>query len=191
MSKAIHVVALCGSLRQKSYNAMLMHMALQALGPEAHTEVLPWAEVPPFNADHLDEQGPPASVVRLCERIRTADGLLLVTPEYNFALPGMLKNTLDWLSRGADQPFARKPVALLSATTGPLGGARVQNEARRVLLFLNAMVLQKPEIYVGNAASKFNAEGQCSDAVTRDFVTQQMESFQRWIADVQRMNAPR
>lgn len=187
MTQPLHIVALCGSLRQHSYNSMLMHTALQALGPAVQHEVLPWADVPPFNADVLDAQGQPPSVQRLRERIRAADGVLLVTPEYNYALPGMLKNTLDWISRGADQPFAGKPVALLSATTGPLGGARVQNEARRVMLFLNALVLQKPEIYVGMAASKFDAEGRCTDEVTRGFVAAQMEAFQRWVRDVQRM----
>jgi chromate reductase len=188
MSAPLHIVALCGSLRQHSYNGMLMHTALQALGPAVQHEVLAWADVPPFNADVLDAQGVPSSVQRLRERLRAADGVLLVTPEYNYALPGMLKNTLDWLSRGADQPFAGKPVALLSATTGPLGGARVQNEARRVMLFLNALVLQKPEVYVGMAASKFDDQGRCTDEATRGFVQAQMAAFQRWIGDVQRMH---
>ncbi len=191
MTRPFDIVAICGSLRRQSYNGMLMRAAVQALGDSARTEVLTWADVPPFNADDLDAQGPPLSVVRLRERIRAADGVLLVTPEYNFALPGMLKNTLDWLSRGADQPFARKPVALLSATTGPLGGARVQNEARRVMLFLNALVLQKPEVYVGNAASKFDAQGQCVDDASRRFLVEQMAAFVGWIADVQRMNGTR
>lgn len=191
MTRPLHIVALCGSLRQHSYNGMLMRTALQALGSAVQHEVLTWADVPPFNADVLDAQGPPPSVQDLRERISAADGVLLVTPEYNYALPGMLKNALDWISRGVDQPFAGKPVALLSATTGPLGGARVQNEARRVMLFLNALVLQKPEVYVGMAASKFDAEGRCTDEVTRGFVTAQMEAFQHWVRDVQRMHGGR
>jgi chromate reductase len=184
----MRIVALCGSLRRQSYNGMLMHTALEALGPSVQGEVLSWADVPPFNADDLETHGAPEAVQRLRELIHQADGVLLVTPEYNFALPGMFKNALDWLSRGSDQPFARKPVALLSATTGPLGGARVQNEARRVLLFLNAMVLQKPEIYVGNVASKFDAQGRCTDEITRQFVNDQMAAFVRWISDVRRLN---
>ncbi len=183
------LLALCGSARRASYNRMLMHSAMEALSTQADCEELDWQDVPPFDADALEAQGLPAPVLRVRQAIAAADGVLLVTPEYNFSLPGMLKNTLDWVSRGADQPFARKPVALLSATTGPLGGARVQNEARRVLLFLNAMVLQKPEVYVGNAASKFGADGHCTDAVTRGFVADQMAAFVDWVARVQRMNA--
>ena len=168
---------------------MLMTTALQALAPMAQCDVLEWRDVPPFDADALASQGPPAAVIRVRQAIGEADGVLLVTPEYNFALPGMLKNMLDWVSRGADQPFAHKPVALLSATTGPLGGARVQTEARRVLLFLNAMVLQKPEIYVGNAASKFDEHGHCTDAVTQGFLSDQMTAFVAWIEGVRRMTA--
>lgn len=153
--------------------------------------VVEWGDVPPFDADELEAHGLPPAVSRVRAAIGAADGVLIVTPEYNFALPGMFKNTIDWVSRGADQPLARKPVALLSATTGPLGGARVQNEARRVLLFLNAMVLQKPEIYVGNAASKFDGEGRCTDEVTQNFVAEQMRAFLLWMDDVGRLNAGR
>ena len=90
--------------------------------------------------------------------MRKADGLLIVTPEYNFSIPGGLKNVIDWLSRGEDQPFACKPVAILTASAGPVGGARVQYDLRKVMLFVNAMTLIKPEVFVGSAASKFDAE---------------------------------
>ena len=125
----------------------------------------------------------------LRERVRRADGVLIATPEYNFSIPGGLKNLIDWLSRGDDQPFALKPVAILSASAGPVGGARVQYDLRKVMLFMNAQVLAKPEVFIGMAGTKFDAEGRCTDDTTRKFVTDQMAAFQRWIAAVGRMRA--
>jgi chromate reductase, NAD(P)H dehydrogenase (quinone) len=135
-------------------------------------------------------QGWPAPVAALRERIRRADGLVIATPEYNFSIPGGLKNVLDWVSRGDDQPFAGKPVAILTASPGPLGGARVQYDLRKVMLFLNAMPLVKPEVFIGGAMAKFDAaSGRCTDEVTRKFVGDQMLAFARWIEAVKRMAA--
>jgi chromate reductase len=117
-------------------------------------------------------------VAALRERLRRADGVLFVTPEYNFSIPGGLKNLIDWLSRGEDQPFALKPVAIVTASPGPLGGARVQYDLRKVMLYVNAMVLAKPEVFIGHAAGKFDAaSGACTDDTTRKFVTDQMRAF--------------
>lgn len=182
----LRVVGLSGSLRAGSFNSMALRLAHESM-PEGMTlDSLDWHEVPPFNADVL-VQGLPASVAALRERIRQADGLVIATPEYNFSIPGMLKNLLDWISRGEDQPLAGKPVALLSAATGPLGGARVQYDMRRVLLFVNAMVLTKPEVFIGQAQEKFSADGQCIDVLTRQFVSAQMLAFSRWIMRVRAM----
>lgn len=183
------LVGLCGSLRKSSFNRMVLNQAVAALPEGMSCEVLEWQDVPPFNGD-VFEQGFPASVQILREAIRHADGVLIATPEYNFSIPGVFKNVFDWISRGADQPFAHKPVALLSATTGPLGGARVQYDFRRVMLFMNAMVLPKPEIYVGNAAQKFSPDGRCIDDVTMRFLSDQMGAFKQWIEQVRRMQAP-
>jgi len=188
--KKLKLVGLCGSLRKSSFNRMLLQQALASLPADAQGDVLEWSDVPPFNGDVLDHQGFPAAVLSLRERIREADGVVIASPEYNFSIPGVFKNVFDWISRGTDQPLAQKPVALLSATTGPLGGARVQYDFRRVLLFMNAMVLQKPEIYVGNAGQKFSADGACVDDTTRRFLTEQMSAFKLWIEGVQRMRAP-
>lgn len=176
----LHVVGISGSLRAGSFNGMALRLAGQCMPASMTLEVTDWHSVPPFNADVL-KQGVPATVAALRERIRRADGLILATPEYNFSIPGMLKNLLDWLSRGDDQPLAGKPVALLSAATGPLGGARVQYDLRRVLLFVDAMVLVKPEVFIGQAQAKFSAEGECTDEATRHFVEAQMTAFARWI----------
>jgi chromate reductase len=185
----LKIAGLCGSLRAASYNRMLMRLAESAMPQSMRLEPLEWREVPVFDADLLAKGMPPV-VAGLRDAVRKADGLLIVTPEYNFSIPGGLKNVIDWLSRGEDQPLAGKPVAILSASAGPVGGARVQYDLRKVLLFVNSMTLIKPEVFVGNVASKFDASGQCTDEATRKFVTAQMAAFEPWIAAVKRMQAP-
>lgn len=187
MSKSLDIVGLCGSLRAGSFNAMALRLAGQSLPEGAALEVLDWRSVPPFDADVLARGMPPA-VAALRDRIRRADGLIIATPEYNFSIPGMLKNLIDWLSRGDDQPLAGKPVAILSASGGPLGGARVQYDLRKVLLFVNAMALVKPEVFIGQAQTKFSADGACTDTATREFVSAQMQAFTRWIERVRAMD---
>jgi len=182
------VIGLCGSLRVGSFNAAALRLA-GALLPEGLTmHSLDWRPVPVFDADVL-AAGEPPLVSEFKRRIREASGVVIATPEYNFSIPGGLKNLLDWLSRGSDQPFVDKPVAVLSAATGPLGGARVQYDLRRVMLFLNAAVLAKPEVFIGAAASKFDAQGHCVDDTTRQFVRDQMEAFGRWIKRMQRLQS--
>ena len=129
------------------------------------------------------------AVAGLRKPIRQADGVLIATPEYNFSIPGGLKNAIDWVSRVDDQPFALKPVAMLSASPGPVGGARMQYDLRKVMLFLNAMPLVKPEVFIGMAGGKFDAEGRCTDEGTRKFVGDQMLAFEKWIAGVGRLRA--
>ncbi len=182
------ILGLCGSLRAGSLNRHALRLAGEQLAqlPEAHSlELLDWREVPPFDADVL-AAGLPEPVRRAREAVAAADGVLIATPEYNFSLPGMLKNLIDWLSRGEDQPFAGKPVAMLSAATGPLGGARVQYDLRKVLLFVNASVLVKPEVFIGQAQTKFDADGRCTDAATVQFVRTQMQAFVAWIEATRR-----
>ena len=185
-SPARRVVGLCGSLRVGSFNGFALQLARTRLPAGWAMDILPWDDVPPFNADVLS-QGLPPSVSRLRQQIAAAEGLVIATPEYNFSLPGMLKNLIDWLSRGEDQPLAAKPVAIISATTGPLGGARVQYDLRKVLLFVNASVLVKPEVFIGQASAKFDAAGQCTDSATAGFVGAQMEAFTRWIDATRRL----
>lgn len=184
----LDIVGLCGSLRTGSLNRAALKLAGQCMPAEMALEVVEWRDVPVFDADVL-AQGLPASVAAVRERIRRADGVVIATPEYNFSVPGGLKNLIDWISRGADQPFAMKPVAILSASPGPLGGARVQYDLRKVMLFLNAMPLVKPEVFIGSASGKFDAQGHCSDETTRKFVTDQMLAFGQWIGGVRRMQS--
>jgi chromate reductase len=183
----LDIVGLCGSLRADSVNRMALNLAASLMPDGMRMEAVEWREIPPFDGDVLAKGMPPA-VLALRERIRRADGVLIATPEYNFSIPGVFKNVLDWVSRGEDQPFANKPVAILSASPGPVGGARVQYDLRRVMLFMNAMVLAKPEVFIGGAGAKFDAAGQCTDETTRKFVGDQMRAFDKWVSAVKRMS---
>jgi chromate reductase len=182
----LDIVGLCGSLRTGSLNGSALRLAGELLPDSAAMERVEIGDIPLFNADVL-AQGFPPPVQALRERIRRADGLVIATPEYNFSIPGVLKNAIDWVSRGDDQPFSGKPVAILSASPGPLGGARVQYDLRKVMLFVNAMTLIKPEVFIGSASKKFDEQGRCTDELTRKFVGDEMRAFERWIHQVKRM----
>jgi chromate reductase len=180
----MNIASICGSLRKGSYNRMLMN-ALAGLAPTGMSikEVPSFSEFPLYNADIQNTTGFPAAVGTLADVIRAADGVIVCTPEYNFSLPGGLKNAIDWLSRLPNQPFAGKPIAIQSASPGPLGGGRVQYELRRTMVFLDALTLNKPEIFVGGCASKFDEKtGELKDEPTRTFVTQQLEAFAKFVA---------
>src|SRR5262249_46439423 len=162
-----------------SYNAMLQR-ALPGLAPAGMTlkPAPSFAEFPLYNADIQNSTGFPAAVNALADAIRGSEGVIFITPEYNFSIPGGLKNAIDWLSRLQNQPFAGKPVALESASPGPVGGARVQYDVRRTMMFLDAFTLNKPEIFVGNCVAKFDEKsGELKDETTRNLIKQQLTAF--------------
>jgi chromate reductase len=180
----LNVLSICGSLRKGSFNAMTQR-ALPALAPAGMT-IKPapsYADFPLYNADIQNSTGFPAPVNALADAIRAADGVVFCTPEYNFTIPGGLKNAIDWVSRLQNQPLAGKPIALQSASPGPVGGARVQYDVRKAMAFLDAFVLNKPEIFINNCASKFDeASGELKDETTRGLIKQQLASFATFIA---------
>src|SRR5438132_2229965 len=182
----LNVVSICGSLRKGSSNAMVQRL-LPSLAPDGMT-VKPapsFADFPIYNADIQNSTGFPADVNELADAIRTADGVIIITPEYNFSIPGGLKNAIDWVSRLQNQPFAGNPIALQSASPGPLGGGRVQYDLRRAMVFLDAFTLNKPEIFIGNCVSKFDEKtGELKDEATRGFLKQQLAAFATFIARV-------
>ena len=185
--KTLEIVGLCGSLRAASVNRMALNLAGESMPEGMNMTYADIRDVPMFDGDEL-VKGMPTSVATLREQIRKADGVVIATPEYNFSIPGVLKNALDWISRGDDQPFAFKPVAIISAAPGPVGGARVQYDLRRVMLFMNAQVLTKPEVFISGSFTKFDEQGHCKDETTRKFVSDQMAAFKRWIEAVERAN---
>jgi chromate reductase len=181
----MNIVTICGSLRKASYNRMLMR-ALPALAPSGMNfkEAPPYDHFPFYNADlHADGKFPEA-VITFADAIRAADGAIIVTPEYNYTIPGALKNAVDWVSRLKDQPFKDKPVAIQSATQGPLGGGRMQYHMRTMFVFLNAFVFNRPEIFVGLAQNKFDDKGELTDAATKDFIKQQLAGFAKFVERV-------
>jgi len=133
--------------------------------------------LPHYDAD-VQAEGFPQAVLDLGAAISEADGVIIVTPEYNYSVPGVLKNALDWLSRLPTLPFAGKPVAIQSASPGIFGGARAQYHLRQSMVFLDAQVLNKPEVMVGGAASKVDVEGKTiTDPQTREIVSAQLKAF--------------
>jgi chromate reductase, NAD(P)H dehydrogenase (quinone) len=181
--RILNVVCICGSLRKASYNRMVMN-ALPALAPPNMKlrEAPPFTEFPLYNADMQDSSGIPPVVQAFAEAIRAADGVIFNSPEYNFSMPGGLKNAIDWVSRVANQPFTGKPVALQSAANGVLGGGRMQYDLRRSMIFLDAMTLNKPEIFIGNCSQKIDAKsGQITDQQTVGFIQQQLAAFAKFI----------
>jgi len=182
--RTFNVISICGSLRRGSYNRMVMN-ALPALAPEGMkiVEAPPFSEFPLYNADVQNSTGFPAPVQKLADAVRAADGVIFNTPEYNFGIPGGLKNAIDWVSRIQNQPFAGKPVALQSASPGPVGGARVQYDLRRTMVFLDALTLNKPEIFIGNCAQRIDDKtGKITDEATVGLIKQQLAAFAKFIA---------
>ena len=120
----------------------------------------------------------PAEVAELKAKVRAADALLIATPEYNFSIPGVLKNTLDWMSRPPEPPLDGKPVAIMGASGGPLGTARRQYDLRKVLVYMNAFTVNKPEVFIPYAQNKFNAQGDLTDEATAKFIADLLVSLQ-------------
>lgn len=179
---SLHLVTLLGSLRKGSLNAAVVR-TLPELAPAGmrFTALPSIGDYPIYDAD-LQSDGFPAVVEQAAEAIRAADGVVIVSPEYNYSMPGGLKNAIDWLSRLKGQPFAGKPVAIQSASGGNLGGARMQYHLRQSMVFLDAHVLNKPEVMIGQAPSKVDAGGRLVDEATRKFIADQLVAFAAFIA---------
>lgn len=183
MAQTYNIVAICGSLRKGSHNRMVLN-SLPELAPAGMTitESPPFGAMPLYNFDDQQSSGVPATVTALADAIRAADGVIVISPEYNYSVPGALKNAIDWVSRLPNQPFAGKPIALQSASGGQLGGARSQYHMRQIMVFLDALVMNKPEIFVNFAKTKMDEErGVVSDEPTRDIIRQQLAGFAKFI----------
>ena len=175
------ILGICGSLRRQSLNRHAL-MAAAALMPAGMSlEVAEIGDLPLYNQD-IEMAGMPASVTRLGSQIAQADGVLMASPEYNFSVTAALKNAIDWTSRiKPQQPWKDKPVAIFSATGGPVGGARNQYELRKVLGCLEALVMMRPEVFIGLADGKFDAQGQLVDAASRQVLGAQIAAFEVWV----------
>lgn len=164
---SIRILAIGGSLRQGSYNHLLLEQARRQAPEGMDIEIADLSDVPLYNGD-TQARGFPASVQRLAAQAARADAFLIATPEYNYSIPGVLKNAIDWLSRVPEAPFQGKPAAIASASMGGLGGARAQYHLRQVLVYLDLHPLNKPELFVSAAHEKFSVDGELTDGVVRE-----------------------
>ena len=182
----LNVLVICGSLRKGSYNASVAR-ALPALAPANMKlkDAPPFGTFPLYNQDLKDATGEPPDVVTWASEIRDADGVIIVSPEYNWSIPGGLKNAIDWVSRmqPEQQPFKDKPVALQSASGGPLGASRMQYHLRQALVSIDAIMFGKPEIFV-NFADKKIENGELKDQPTKDIIGKQLAAFAVFIERV-------
>ena len=186
MSDTLKIVTLLGSLRQGSFNAMVARTLPRIAPAGMSINALPSIkDIPLYDADMQQEEGFPATVEAIAEQIRAADGVVIVTPEYNYSVPGGLKNAIDWLSRLPEQPLAGKPVLIQTSSMGAIGGARCQYHLRQILVFLDAMVMNKPEFMGGVIQNKVDSQtGEVVDQSTLDHLTGQLTAFGDYIQRV-------
>lgn len=184
MAGNLNVLVICGSLRKGSYNASVVR-ALPALAPPSMKlkDAPSFGAFPLYNQDLKDASGEPPDVVTWASEIRNADGVIIVSPEYNWSIPGGLKNAIDWVSRMKEVPFKDKPVALQSASGGPLGASRMQYHLRQTLVSIDAIMFGKPEIFVTFADKKI-VNGELKDQPTLDIIKKQLEGFAAFIERV-------
>ena len=169
MVAEVNILGFAGSLRKGSYNKALLKAAAELLPAGAALDIFDLEGITPFNQDL--ENDPPVRVREFKAKIRAANAILIATPEYNYSVPGVLKNALDWASRPyGDSAWPGKPLALMSASTGMLGGSRAQYHLRQTLLFLDVIVVSKPEVFVTFAGQKFDDKGKLTDEATRGVV---------------------
>ena len=174
------VLAIAGSLRRASFNRMALEVA-KGLAPAGMSITIfeGLGDIPLYNEDLRGGDDPQAAVA-LADAVRAADAVLISTPEYNYSVPGVLKNALDWVSQAPDQPFKDKPVAIMGAALGALGTARAQYHLRQSFIFLDAHVLGRPEVFIGSARTKFDEAGALNDEVAIALITKQLEALKAW-----------
>jgi chromate reductase len=173
------ILGIAGSLRRASYNRALLRAAQSLTPPEAALEIFEIDDIPGFNQDH--ESDPPPKVAELKAKVRAADAILFVTPEYNYSIPGVLKNVIDWASRPyGDNAWSGKPVAIMGASIGGAGTARAQYHLRQTFVFLNMHPLNQPEVMVANATSKFDEQGNYLDEQGKQYISQLLKELVKW-----------
>jgi chromate reductase len=184
MSSSFTILGIAGSLRKGSYNRAALRAAQELVPEGARLEIFELDGIPPFNQD--EDGTPPAKVSLLKARIRAADAILLVTPEYNYSIPGVLKNAIDWASRPyGDSAWDGKPVAVMGATVGTLGTARAQYHLRQVFVFLNMHPLNQPEVMIANAAQRFDERGNLTDENTKELIRKLLQNLVDWARQLQ------
>ncbi len=175
MTRPIRLVGLSGSLRKASVNTAVLRAAAELLPEGATLDILSIRDVPFYDGD-VEAAGIPAAVTALQQAILAADGLVIASPEYNHSVPGVLKNAIDWLSRTQPKPFVGKPLAIMGASPGRLGTARMQPHLRQIFVALDADTLNKPELMIGGASQAI-VDGRLTDPKIRELVGRQMAAL--------------
>ncbi len=182
----MHFLGISGSLRQQSLNTAALRACQQALPPDVSMTLFDIAPIPLYN-DDVYQHGFPAPVQQLREQIQAADALVIATPEYNYSVPGVLKNAIDWASRPPSQPFDGKPIALLGASPGGMGTSRSQYHLRQVFIYLNGQLLNRPEVFISGANNKFDKDGKLTDAATADHLAKLLAALADRVRQQQRV----
>lgn len=180
-TQSFKIFGLAGSLRQGSFNRALLRAAVEVAPKGVEIRIFErLGEIPPFNAD-VEAEGDPEPVVAMKSAIREADGLLIATPEYNYGIPGVLKNAIDWASRPPDESVLQgKPAAVMGGTPGMTGTARAQLALRQAFLFTETYAVLQPEVLVARAHEKIDGQGRLKDEATRNFIRELLESLIAW-----------
>jgi chromate reductase len=176
MNKELKILGFSGSLRRNSYNSAALRAARELLPEGTSLEIADLSMIPFLNED-VEAEGVPQVVEDFKNKIATADAILIATPEYNYSIPPVLKNALDWASRGQVKPLNGKPTAIMSASPGIFGGARAQYHLRQVCVVLNLQPVNKPEVFIMNADSKFDSEGKLTDEFTRNTIAKLLQAL--------------
>jgi chromate reductase len=182
-SDRFHILAIPGSLRQKSLNRALIRAAQDLAAEDVEIEIADLGAIPLYNGD-VEAEGDPAAVRDLKERVREADALLIATPEYNASIPGVLKNAIDWLSRPPQMVLRHKPVAIMGASPSAFGTARAQGDLRRILAHVDAHTVQKPEVMLFRAHEAFDADGNLQDEQVQELLRTLLEALVSWTETV-------
>lgn len=179
MTDKLKFIGFSGSLRAGSFNTGALRAAQELCPEEAELEIYDISGFPPFNQDQ--EADPPKMVADLKAAIRAADAVIFCSPEYNYSIPGHLKNVIDWASRPyGDSAWEGKPAAIMGASPGAIATARMQYHLRQVMVFLNMHPLNKPEIMIGNCSDKYDAEGRLTDENTRQHISKMLDALVDW-----------
>ena len=185
MSQSVNILGIAGSLRKASYNRGALRAAQELAAPNATIEIFELEGIPVFNQD--EEKPAPERVTHFKAKIRAADAILICTPEYNYSIPGVLKNALDWASRPyGDNAWDGKPVAIMGASPGMLGTARAQYHLRQCFVFLNMCPLCRPELMIADAGDKFDDDGNLVDQDTRDRIKKLVDALAVWTRQLQK-----
>ena len=179
MNKSIRILGIAGSLRKTSHNRGVLRAAAELVPEGATIEIFELDGIPGFNQD--EEQNPPEKVAELKRKIREADAILFVTPEYNYSVPGVLKNAIDWASRPyGDNAWDGKPAAIMGASIGGIATARAQYHLRQMMVFLNMFPVNQPEVMIGNSSERFDEQGNLTDETTKGFIRQLLQNLVTW-----------